>query len=269
MTPRAAAPRTFGCPPAPERAAAATTAMARWLLLLGGLGTLHGDERVPASAHAPEIVVAAEFVVEELGKLSDSGVYESLTLSRIVQALTQRGAFHDNTFLTLDLASPHFASGNATERFECMEMKRFDDAAKSFAIDAFPHMTDASIEEFGVRNIERRRLARQRAFADLELDACGAGLCADDAAASYLERSSLDLLGELKDAAHHPNRRERAQDALERRAKEDRLKHLVDLHARSSFELDAIASNEADFAVRRALAKRLLDERLALGDAAG
>ena len=57
-----------------------------------------------------------------------------------------------------------------------------------------------------------------------------------------------------------------AINALERRAKEDRLRHLVDLHARSSYELDQIASNEGDFAVRRALAKQLLDERLALED---
>ena len=62
---------------------------------------------------------------------------------------------------------------------------------------------------------------------------------------------------------------EDAEDALERRAKEDRLRHLVDLHARSSYELDQIASNENDFAVRRALAKQLLDERLALEDKKG
>jgi len=43
----------------------------------------------------------------------------------------------------------------------------------------------------------------------------------------------------------------------------------VDLHARSSYELDQIASNENDFAVRRALAKQLLDERLALEDKKG
>ena len=79
----------------------------------------------------------------------------------------------------------------------------------------------------------------------------------------------LRLLEELKDSSQYPDRRRRAQDALERRAKEDRLRHLVDLHARSSYELDQIASNEGDFAVRRALAKQLLDERLALEDKKG
>jgi len=242
-------------------------------LLLGCLFTrTHGDDapKIQASVHAPAIVEAAEFVVEELSKLSDSGVYETLTLAQIVSAQTQRGVFHENTFLTLELASPHFLSRNATERFEVIDMVRVDDKSRSFAIDTFPEMSEESIEEFSIRNVERRRALREQAFAELELDACAAGLCDDgDDAASYLERSSSDLLEELKDSAQYPDRRRRAQDALERRAKEDRLRHLVDLHARSSYELDQIASNEGDFAVRRALAKQLLDERLALEDKKG
>ena len=246
--------------------------MRRYGLLLSCLTLTHGDDapRVPASVHAPSIVEAAEFVVEELSKLSDSGVYETLTLAQIVSAQTQRGVFHENTFLTLELASPHFLSRNATERFEVIDMVRVDDKSRSFAIDAFPEMSEESIEKFSIRNVERRRALRERAFEELELDACAAGLCDDnDDAASYLEKSSSDLLEELKDGAQYPDRRRRAQDALERRAKEDRLRHLVDLHARSSYELDQIASNEGDFAVRRALAKQLLDERLALEDKKG
>ena len=145
---------------------------------------------------------------------------------------------------------------NATERFEVIDMVRTDDRSRSFAIDAFPEMSEEAIEEFSIRNVERRRALREQAFEELELDACAAGLCDDgDDAASYLERSSSSLLEELKDSSQYPDRRRRAQDALERRAKEDRLRHLVDLHARSSYELDQIASNEGDFAVRRALAQ--------------
>jgi len=246
--------------------------MRHYGLLLGCLTLTHGDDapKIQASVHAPSIVEAAEFVVEELSKLSDSGVYETLTLAQIVSAQTQRGVFHDNTFLTLELASPHFLSRNATERFEVIDMVRTDDKSRSFAIDTFPEMSEESIEEFSIRNVERRRALREQAFEELELDACAAGLCEDgDDAASYLEKSSSDLLEELKDSAQYPDRRRRAQDALERRAKEDRLRHLVDLHARSSYELDQIASNEGDFAVRRALAKQLLDERLALEDKKG
>jgi len=246
--------------------------MRHYGLLLGCLYAATGDDapKIQASVHAPSIVEAAEFVVEELSKLSDSGVYETLTLAQIVSAQTQRGVFHENTFLTLELASPHFLSRNATERFEVIDMVRVDDKSRSFAIDAFPEMSEESIEKFSIRNVERRRALRERAFEELELDACAAGLCDDnDDAASYLEKSSSDLLEELKDGAQYPDRRRRAQDALERRAKEDRLRHLVDLHARSSYELDQIASNEGDFAVRRALAKQLLDERLALEDKKG
>jgi len=247
--------------------------MRHYGLLLGCLFTrTNGDDapKIQASVHAPAIVEAAEFVVDELSKLSDSGVYETLTLAQIVNAQTQRGVFHENTFLTLELASPHFLSRNATETFEVIDMVRTDDKSRSFAIDTFPEMSEESIEEFSIRNVERRRALREQAFEELELDACAAGLCDDgDDAASYLEKSSSDLLEELKDSAQYPDRRRRAQDALERRAKEDRLRHLVDLHARSSYELDQIASNENDFAVRRALAKQLLDERLALEDKKG
>ena len=254
-----------GCPTA--------TGMRQSWLLLGCLTLTHGDDAAPkitASVHAPAVVEAAEFVVDELSKLSDSGVYETLTLAQIVSAQTQRGVFHENTFLTLELASPHFLSRNATETFEVIDMVRSDDKSRSFAIDTFPEMSEEAIEEFSIRNVERRRALREQAFEELELDACAAGLCDEtDDAASYLEKSSSNLLEELKDSAQYPDRRRRAQDALERRAKEDRLRHLVDLHARSSYELDQIASNENDFAVRRALAKQLLDERLALEDKKG
>ena len=45
---------------------------------------------------------------------------------------------------------------------------------------------------------------------------------------------------------------------------EDRLRHLVDLHKRTTYELDAIARDEADLATRRAIAKQVLDERMGL-----
>ena len=163
--------------------------MRHYGLLLGCLVATNGDDapKIQASVHAPAVVEAAEFVVEELSKLSDSGVYETLTLAQIVSAQTQRGVFHENTFLTLELASPHFLSRNATERFEVIDMVRTDDKSRSFAIDAFPEMSEEAIEEFSIRNVERRRALREQAFEELELDACAAGLCEDgDDAASYL-----------------------------------------------------------------------------------
>ena len=86
----------------------------------------------------------------------------------------------------MDLASPHFASENATERFEFIWMKRFEDGARSFAIDRFPEMTEDSIEAFTIRSIERRRAAREVAFEALELEAAlEDGAVAHEDEASY------------------------------------------------------------------------------------
>jgi hypothetical protein len=145
-------------------------------------------------------------------------------------------------------------------------MARFRDGARSFAIDRFPEMEAGAVEAFHDASVERRRAARARALADLELDYCdGPGDdCGAETEASYLERTSAELLDELKDAARRPDRRSRAQDVLEKRAEEDRLRHLVDLHKRTTYELDAIARDEADLATRRAIAKQVLDERMGL-----
>ena len=87
-------------------------------------------------------------------------------------------------------------------------MARFEDGAASFAIDRFPAMDDDAIERFQIVEIERRRARREDAFAALELDYCGdrGPDCGDaapapESAASYLERTSSELLAELKDAA--------------------------------------------------------------------
>ena len=150
-------------------------------------------------------------------------------------------------------------------------MQRFNDGSRSFAIDRFPEMDEAAIEAFHVRSVEVRRAARERAFADLELDYCaeygddcGAAANGPETDASYLERTSEALLRDLKDSANYPDRRRRAQDILERRAEEDRLRILVDLNGRTTYDLDAIARSDSEPATRRAGAKQILDERLAL-----
>lgn len=61
--------------------------------------------------------------MEELKKISDSGVYETLTLSRVISGEEEDGIFHDNTILTVELASPYFRSQLPVERFEIYVMK--------------------------------------------------------------------------------------------------------------------------------------------------
>ena len=65
--------------------------------------------------------------------------------------------FHENTFLDLELASPHFASSAASENFDVVVMKHLVDATLSFAIDQFPNMAEEAIETFLIEQIERYR----------------------------------------------------------------------------------------------------------------
>jgi hypothetical protein len=130
-------------------------------------------------ALAPEVVVAAEWAVTELQKLSASNIYTTLSLAGIDDVGSSDGVHHANTFLNLKLASPHFKSKLPEESFGVMVMRHKTEghrkyvhicyiisvvAAKadcstdftlldclishSFAINAFPEMDDAAIETF-------------------------------------------------------------------------------------------------------------------------
>jgi hypothetical protein len=113
----------------------------------------------------------ASFAVDELSKLSDSGVYTSLRLKNIVSAHQENGIFHKNTMLTLELSSPHFNSASDTEIFDVVVMTHHDDGVKSIAISEFPVMAEASIESFWIQKVEEKRIAREEAFRRLEVRA--------------------------------------------------------------------------------------------------
>ena len=131
-------------------------------LLLGLLSLRAGGADVRAEA---------EFAVSELSSLSDSGVYETLSLSRVVSAREEDGLFHDNLVLTLALASPHFASGKSEEEFEVVVMTHKEDGIKSIAIDEFPIMSESSIEAFYERRVVANGKEREEAFRRLEIEA--------------------------------------------------------------------------------------------------
>jgi hypothetical protein len=96
----------------------------------------------------------------------------------------QLGDFHYVTHLRMLLASPHFASRKPLETFEMMVLERkaappsvglptsenADYNPRSIAIDEFPIMDEAAIEQFWIRKVEDRRRRRRELFAKWEAD---------------------------------------------------------------------------------------------------
>ena len=121
----------------------------------------------------PEIVAAS-------CASSNSGVYRTLSLAKTARAATQRGVFHDNVFLDLELARPHLLLGAASEPFDVIVLTHLDDGVRSLAID---EMTD-------------HRAAREAAFAKLELEAVAleADAARADADATLDTRTSRERL---------------------------------------------------------------------------
>ena len=114
---------------------------------------------------------AAHFALDELMYLSDSGVYSSLSLAKIVSAKREEdGIFHENIMMSLELSSPYFKSGLDSEIFEMIVMKHKDDGVKSLAIDEFPVMSEVSIESFWIQKTRMKKMQREESFRRLEVE---------------------------------------------------------------------------------------------------
>lgn len=122
-------------------------------------------EAIPLKSSAA--VTAASFVLEELRNLSDSGIYETIELKSIKAAFSQKGVFHDNIHLTLELSSPHLVDGPSSTH-SVMVMTSLEDGVQSFAIDDFPVMDEDAVEEFWIKRVEARRRLREESFARIE-----------------------------------------------------------------------------------------------------
>jgi hypothetical protein len=141
-------------------------------LLCACLGALDvGNPVEIIDVNSVKAVKDAEFAVRELSKLSDSEIYTTLLLKKIIYAAEQDGIFHYNTLLTLELSSPHFKSGKPTEEFKMIVLEHKEDGVKALAIDEFPVMDEDAIEEFYIRKIEKRRKQREESFRRLEIEA--------------------------------------------------------------------------------------------------
>ena len=186
--------------------------------------------------NSDEAKFAAEFAVRELSKLSDSGVYTTIELSRIVTAEFQNGVYHENTILNLELSSPCFKSGKPVESFEIVVMKHFEDGVRSFAINQFPEMNEDAIEEFYIRKVEARRRKREESFRRLELAAFKSAQYATDSLDNNnINDSNYDCLQQIDntDAANllsqldSPDQRASRQQAGRDRVTQSRVHEFV------------------------------------------
>ena len=111
-------------------------------------------------------IKAAHYVIDSLKEINDSGIYaESLSLHSILAASMVEGIYHNNTVLTIQLASEYFYSGNKTESFEVIVMDSFiqdygetDDGKRNrrgYAIDRFPKMNEEEIEKASWRKVDK------------------------------------------------------------------------------------------------------------------
>jgi hypothetical protein len=140
------------------------------LLLLFAIFSVALCERIALNVNSAKAMKAAEFALSELTKLSDSGVYQSLSLQELTKAEEEVGIFHYNTILSMKLHSPYFKSGEEVEEFHMVVMEHKTDRVKSFAIDEFPVMDDDAIEKFWIQKVEVKRRQREEAYRRLEIE---------------------------------------------------------------------------------------------------
>jgi hypothetical protein len=110
----------------------------------------------------------AEFAVKELSKLSDSSIYETLSLFKVVSAQLHHGIFHKSVVLDLELHSPHYKSGKVIETFQMVVLENLTDGTKSLAIDEFPRMDESAIETFSIKKMKHHQLENEKTFDRME-----------------------------------------------------------------------------------------------------
>lgn len=113
----------------------------------------------------------AEFALVELQKLSETGIYSTLSIRKATIEGEHEGIFHHNTILSLDLHSPHFASKLETENYRMVLMTHKHTNITTLAIDQFPVMDDDAIEKFYIDMVKSKRKLYRREMESLELEA--------------------------------------------------------------------------------------------------
>lgn len=114
-----------------------------------------------------EIVSIAEYVLNELRKLSDSEIYDTLMIDKILSYDRSDGIFHINTSLKLQLSSIHWKE---TQVFEFIVMDHKEESIRSFAINEFPVMDPTAIEQSWIKKIEKKKVIREKSFRRLLIE---------------------------------------------------------------------------------------------------
>lgn len=116
----------------------------------------------------PIVLEKAQFAIQEISKLSDSGIYNTLKLESIKNAEKFDGSYFIHFVLNLELSSPYFKSRLSSEIFQIVVMEHKLDNYLTLAIERFPIMLDNAIEEFYIERVKERRFAREQMFDILE-----------------------------------------------------------------------------------------------------
>ena len=111
------------------------------------------------------------FALNKLQKLSDSGIYETLTLHKVLSSSATDGIYHTHTLLKMELSSPYFKSGQPMEVYDVIVLTHKEDGIKSLAIDEFPVMSEQAIESYLETKYENKRRTRKGSFRLLEIEA--------------------------------------------------------------------------------------------------
>ena len=128
------------------------------------------DERLSLDVTSDMVIGVSTYALAELQKLSESRIYDTLSIDRVIKADQQDGIYHTNYILTIDLKSEHFESDMGTERYEFIVMKHMEDNVTSFAINEFPRMKEKKIEEFYIKKVKAKVIEKEDTILRLRVE---------------------------------------------------------------------------------------------------
>ena len=130
------------------------------------------------------VIEASRWALQHLRGMCESGAYEELRLLRVISAGMQRGVYHDNLHLELELTAPVLLGGSASSLHRIVVMTDREDGVRSFAIDAFPLLEPGTVERAWTRKGNAEAARRERDFKKLEREhrlwRAGAPACGDE-----------------------------------------------------------------------------------------